>query len=221
MIDREHADVESLLGAYVLDAVSSFERRRVQHHISACAQCAREVRQLEETASELAWLPPGEDAEVLIDKIFTSLPRRGRGLSTRLNAFIAAVAAVAIVVAGSLGAALVHQRHQTNELGAITASAARRVPLAPQKGFDGHGVMYISKGRVALVLDQMPPPGRARAYQLWAIEGTKALSMTVMNGHGRVVRTFAWDRPADHFAITIEPAGGSPVPTSEPVLESR
>ena len=218
MSERDHAEIQALIGAFVLNATSPDERRRVDLHLASCADCAREARLLGEAAAELAWLPPREQSADVVDRVLASIPRRRRRLRTRV---IAAVAAVSIAAAGLLGAALVRERNQNAELAAITGSASRRITLVPQKGFEGRGNVYVASDRVAVVLDRMPRAGRSRSYQLWAITGGKPVSMTVVEDSGRIVRTMRWDRPADAFAITIEPAGGSPVPTSDPVLRSQ
>ncbi len=130
----------------------------------------------------------------------------------------AARAAVSVAAAGFRGGARVRERSRTDELSSVLADAQRSVRLAPQGGFDGQGTVYVADGRAALVLDDVPDPGRGRSYQLWAITGEKPASMTVVEDGDRVVRLFEWSGRADQFAVTIEPAGGSPVPTSDPVL---
>jgi hypothetical protein len=112
----------------------------------------------------------------------------------------------------------VRERSRSNDLAAVVAESRRSVRLSGQGGFEGLGALYVSEGRAALVLDDVPPPGRGRSYQLWAITGEKPTSMTVVGGEDRIVRLFDWSGRADSFAVTIEPAGGSPVPTSDPVL---
>jgi len=215
MTDRDHAQIQSLLGAYVLNAVSAVERLQVEQHLQMCAECAREVGLLHEASAELAWLPPPEDTGGLVDRISAALPARPRRTTVRV---IAALAAVSVAAAGFLGAALVRERSRTDELSSVLADAQRNVRLTPQGGFDGQGTVYVADGRAALVLDDVPDPGRGRSYQLWAITGGKPASMTVVEDGDRVVRLFDWSGRADQFAVTIEPAGGSPVPTSDPVL---
>jgi anti-sigma-K factor RskA len=215
MSQREHDDLQNLLGAFVLNAVEPLERRRVERHLETCSECAREVRLLGEAAAELSWLPGAAPADELVEKISAALPARRTRIGLRTAG---TVAAVAMVVAGFFGAAFVRERSRNAELAEVLAASDRRVPLSGQTGFDGQGVLYIADGRAALVLEGVPGPGEGRAYQLWALSGTKPTSMTVVGGGDRVVRLFDWSGRADRFAVTIEPAGGSPVPTSDPVL---
>jgi anti-sigma-K factor RskA len=216
MTDDGHAEIQSLLGAFVLNAVSVTEQRMVQRHLESCAECAHEVGLLREVSSELAWLPAPEEADELVERISAALPPRPRRTVVRA---MAALAAVAVVAAGLLGASLVRERARSDDLAAIVAEAARSVRLHPQaSGFDGSGTLFLTGRKAALVLDDIPSPGRDRSYQLWAISGDKPASMAVVDGEKRIVRLFEWSGLADNFAVTIEPSGGSPVPTSDPVL---
>ncbi|HYZ93152.1 MAG TPA: anti-sigma factor [Actinomycetota bacterium] len=216
MTDGNHTEVQSLLGAFVLNAVSASEHRLVERHLESCAECAREVGLLREASSELAWLPAPEDAGELVERISAALPPRPRRIVVRA---LSAVAAVAVAAAGFLGASLVRERDRSDDLAAIVAEAGRSVRLHPQaSGFEGNGNLFLTGKRAALVLDDVPPPGRGRSYQLWAVSGDKPVSMAVVDGKTRIVRLFEWSGVADSFAVTIEPSGGSPVPTSDPVL---
>jgi anti-sigma-K factor RskA len=212
----QHEEFESLLGAYVLNAVDPLEHRRIERHIASCPDCAREVALLRGPASELASLEGADpDTDELVDRITSALPWRPRKLVTRATAV---VAAVAFAVAGFLGTSLLRERSEQEQLVDILAAAERTVNLQPKAGFNGKGKLFVADGRVALVLEQVPDPGRGKSYQLWAVRGSKPTSMAVLGGGERVVDVLEWDGSADVFAITIEPAGGSPVPTTDPVL---
>lgn len=215
MNEQDHEELRTLLGAFALNATSAPEARRVERHIESCDECAHEVALLRESASALAWLPEPADTDDLVERISRSLPPRPRRVVMRA---VVGIAAVAVAVAGFLGARLVHERTVNDQLADVLADASRRVPLRPQSGFEGRGVLSLASGRAALVLEDLPDPGRGRTYQLWAIAGTKPRSVVLVGGAGRVVRLFEWTGLDDSFALTIEPSGGSPVPTSDPVL---
>ncbi|MGO9458216.1 MAG: anti-sigma factor domain-containing protein [Acidimicrobiales bacterium] len=66
--DTDHHQIESLLGAYVLDAVEPDEAARVERHLAACPRCRAEVDAGREVAGRLGTsaraggaepLPPG------------------------------------------------------------------------------------------------------------------------------------------------------------------
>ncbi|MFE2757713.1 anti-sigma factor domain-containing protein [Actinosynnema sp. NPDC059335] len=52
--DTARAEAHTLIGAYVLDAVSAAERRLFEDHIAVCSSCAQETAQLLATATQLA-----------------------------------------------------------------------------------------------------------------------------------------------------------------------
>jgi anti-sigma-K factor RskA len=215
MNEHEHRELQSLLGAYALNATSDVEARRVERHLDRCDECATEIKLLRASAAELAWLAEPEDADVLVERITQNLPRRPRRIVTRVAV---GVAAISIAAAGLLGAMLVNERSENSKIADVLAAATREVRLTPQAGFDGRGVLHIARDRAVLVLDELPDAGRDRSYQLWGIDAGQPRSLTVLTGEGRVVHLFDVDRVAQRYAVTIEPAGGSPVPTSDPVL---
>ena len=58
------ADIRSLVGAYVLDAVDGWERAAAERHLRECDECRAEAAEWRETAARLAdgaWSvpPPG------------------------------------------------------------------------------------------------------------------------------------------------------------------
>lgn len=217
-MSEQHDDIRGLLGAYALGAVSPLERRRVERHLETCRDCAREARMLTGVAAELGTIAePDQDPGDLVDRIVEGFPvvRPRRSAWTRLAA--AAAAAVALIAVAA-GVVTVRQRADHGRLVDVVAAAERQVRLRPNAGFEGTGVLYIADGEVALVLEDVPPPGRSRSYQLWAIEKSGPRSMAVVDGSGRVVSVFRWEGDADSYAITVEPEGGSSQPTTTPVL---
>jgi anti-sigma-K factor RskA len=171
---------------------------------------------LREASAELAWLPAPKETKELVDRISTALPPRPRRAWTRA---LAGIAAASVAAAGFLGMALIRERSRSNDISAVLAGAHQTVRFTAQGGFTGGGTLYVSDGGAVVVLDDVPAPGNGRTYQLWAIARSKPLSMGLIDGRGRVVQMLDWRGRAESFAVTIEPAGGSPVPTSDPVLQ--
>lgn len=216
--EEQHEELRSLLGAYVLNAVDEIEHRRVERHLRTCEACASEARLLGAPVGELALLPElPDDADELIEKITAALPWRPRKVLMRLSA---GIAAVAVAAAGFLGLALRDERARQDRIATVIAGAERSVAFDGQGGFDGTGRLYLAGGQAVLALDDMPAPGQERAWQLWALTSGEPTSMSVIEGEDRIVHLFEWEGRATAFAVTIEPAGGSPVPTSDPVLIS-
>lgn len=72
--------------------------------------------------------------------------------------------------------------------------------------------------RAVLVLEDMPQTGSTRSYQVWALGAGDPISIDVIDAHGTVTRIVDDIPSANQFAVTVEPAGGSPQPTSNPIL---
>ena len=102
------------------------------------------------------------------------------------------------------------------EVSTLKLSATDRPPSAR---------MYWNRttGQVILAAFQLPPAPQGRTYQLWGIAKTGApVSLGTFNtsptGEGRHVSTAPSGLTIAVGAVTEEPAGGSPQPTSTPFL---
>jgi anti-sigma-K factor RskA len=210
-----HREIQELLGAFALDAVTPLEQRRIERHIETCEDCAREVAMLSDAASSLALLIEPADAGDLVQRVSGRLPARPRLVRMRIAA---AVAAVAVVVAGAAGGLMLRDRAEDREITQVLASATHRITLAPQAGFKGTATLHLAGDAAVLVMRDVPNAGRGRSYQLWAIAGETPASMGVVDADDDVIERFDWNGDGKTFAVTIEPEGGSPVPTSDPVL---
>ena len=75
-----------------------------------------------------------------------------------------------------------------------------------------------------LMINDMPPPPSDKQYQLWAFPGDNEqpvdLGMIELK-HERVLHRMKNVQNASAFAITVEPKGGSPQPTSTPMVSTQ
>jgi anti-sigma-K factor RskA len=85
--------------------------------------------------------------------------------------------------------------------------------------------VYVSRerGRVVMIANELPQAPAGRTYQLWAIAGRGApvsLGTFDSDANGRASLVLPVDRAMriDVAAVTEEPAGGSPQPTTQPFL---
>jgi hypothetical protein len=98
--------------------------------------------------------------------------------------------------------------------------------LAPQGTTGGAGRVLVdaNTGDAAIVLSGLPPAAAGKTYELWAIRGTKAPEpaglVTVADARGGAIRVPKVARPSEvtAFAVSVEPAGGSPAPTGPVIL---
>ena len=155
-------------------------------------------------------------------------PRRRRRLSRRLARPIAVtVMAAAIIVLAILQVGTRHQLQQaqsTNQTIASVLSASDAHIQLGSSTVGGTVTAVISKHdrEAVITASGMPTPGDARVYQLWVMRGTSARSVGLLPGSsaGATSPVLADDvQPGDQLAITIEPAGGTRQPTTNPIVE--
>jgi anti-sigma-K factor RskA len=226
------ADLHTLTGAYVLDAIPGNELRAFEFHLNGCEPCAREVRELRAAAARLglaaATAPPPRLKSRVLHQIH-QVRQGGRtpaGRPRRLTRVFAAAAAVLLVIATALGVALA--RYQNVEdgqpvsalPGILRAEDARIVRATGPGGSGGHVMLVVSRGqdRLLLVTDGMRPPPPGHAYQIWTITPAYR-SAGLLTGRDTTVEV-PGIRDADRLAITVEPVGGSARPTGRTVASA-
>ncbi|MEV0041433.1 anti-sigma factor [Streptomyces sp. NPDC050804] len=156
---------------------------------------------------------------------------RGRGHGRALSRFAPAACLAAAVAFGGI-AVWQHQeaqdalrraqetRQRAEEL--ATVLAAPDAQVATGKLTDGAtGTVVVSRGRdrAAFIASGMPKPPSGKVYQLWYDDGGTMRPAGLMDPTAGSDTVLMAGRvgPASGMGITVEPAGGSPRPTSEPV----
>ena len=228
-------DVHALTGAYVLDAVPELERVAFERHLAECDACAQEVRELRETAARLGRAAAAEPPPWLKSRVLAritevrqlapdqALGARGRRDRSRLALRLTtAAAAVLLVVAVALGVIVVRQqsslddtRTYADSLSSILKSGDARMASGAVSGGSVTVVDSRSQGKALVLTKDMPAPPAGKVYQAWLLSGGPARSAGLMNGD-RLNVTGLGD--ADHIGITVEPEGGSPQPTMDPIV---
>jgi len=85
-------------------------------------------------------------------------------------------------------------------------------------------VAYIGQDQLILVAKNMPSVPDNRTCQIWVIKGDSPPSPSgLFQPDGNMTATPITNsiEKADTIAITVEPAGGSDQPTTEPVLQAK
>jgi anti-sigma-K factor RskA len=242
----DHA--RDLIGAYALDAVDDVERRAVERLVASDPDAARELAELRATAAMLgsaaaAAPPPGLRAGVL-DAI-TRVPqvgvqpragtvpadgpastvvdlttRRPRRTTTWLAIAATAVGAAAIPSALAIQQAQQAQRaeQRAEAVADLLADPQAQVVRAEVTG-GGTAVGVLAGDRALFTATGLEDPGAGQEYQLWVIRDGEALPDAVMpDDAGAVQAVTDGYRPGDALAVTVEPASGSPQPTTDPVV---
>ena len=238
-------ELHLLTGAYALDALTGDELAEFEGHLEQCAACAGEVRGLRETAARLGMAtaiepPPWMREQVLaaagrvrqlppsgVRLLTADGPRRRSRLSRRLPRPIAVTAMAAAIVA--LAVLQVGTRHQLQQAqtsnqtiaSVLSASDARIEVSSSTAGGTVTAVISPHDGEAVVTASGMPTPTDARVYQLWVISPAGARSVGLLPGSSAraAAPVLAGDvQPGDQLAVTIEPAGGTKQPTTNPIV---
>lgn len=235
----DHEEIEGLIPAYALGATDPDESQVIEAHLRSCSLCRALLVEHRNLVDDLLFAMSPMSAPVGITERMqrrlasTKPSRTPRPWWTRLRTglLVPTLAAAIVLLVGTN----VYWLGRTNEL-------ERRV-ATPTSVFDGlsdapavylqadpsaakeQGVVYTSTdGAVALVcVYDMPALPADKTYQVWLLKDGSRESGGVFNvtddGFGLlVVRPQDSLGGYDSLGITVEPAGGSPAPTSPHVL---
>jgi anti-sigma-K factor RskA len=239
-------DIHALGGAYAVDAVDDLERAAFDRHLLECEACASEVAEYRETATRLAegtWAvpPPRMREQVLARAAATpQVPAADRRRSvpspvTRWRRIAVAAAAVGVLGFGAAAtsyAALEQQRDEAQIAAAAAQQRTQRVravmtaPGAALRSGDLSGggrvgvVVSDARDTAVVMVTGAPPPGPDRVYQLWLIPvgSVTPVSAGLLPAGQTPLELIQGVRTGAVFAISLEPAGGSPVPSTTPLV---
>jgi anti-sigma-K factor RskA len=236
------ADIHTLTGAYAVNALSDSEFVLFEQHLERCEACRQEVRELRETtallAAGVAQAPSAGLRTRVLDEIATTrqLPPNvpapfGTAPPSRSAWFpraLLGVAAGLLALVVALGVVTVRLQQSADE-SRRTAEAVAEVLAAPDAkqvvGAIGTGtgrlVVSRSEGKAVFVASGVPAAGPRRDYQLWVMSPGSARSAGLLDRRpgGRTEPIVVTLTPgAEQIGLTKEPAGGSPQPTTDPLM---
>ncbi|HET6625873.1 MAG TPA: anti-sigma factor [Nocardioidaceae bacterium] len=232
-----NTDLHTLSGAYAIDALSREEAERFKTHLDACPSCAQEVRELQAAAARMGAIEGTAPPAYLKARVMQAADREpqlpptvrhpgGVRSSTRPAWFprLMVAAAVALLVAAAgIGYS---QLRGENAPESQLASGVVRVFDAP----DAHeatiptangGTVTVatspSLNRMAVDTEGLPDLDEGQVYQLWEITDDAIASAGLLSDPDAGA---AMPMPAEgaEVAISVEPAGGSEQPTTEPIM---
>ncbi|MEU8424305.1 anti-sigma factor [Micromonospora sp. NPDC048835] len=231
------ADVHTLAGAYVLDAVDDVERAAFERHLAECEPCRVEVAELRETVARLAddtaveATPPGLRERTLAQAARTPQLRvSAAGASGRRNAgrwrqLTVAAAAAVLVAAGASAVTwtVTNDRisdeqassEQARQIAAVlNAPDARVFERSLQPAGAATIVVSRDRDRGVVLLRDLPSPGAGRIYELWLIRaGDPRKVGQVAEGGSASTAVIGPVGEAVTFGVSNEPVGGSAAPT--------
>lgn len=226
------SEVHNLTGAYALDALDELERARFGRHLSECEDCRAEVAELRETAALLAETvatpPPASLRESVLAGISQVRPLAPETPpatpATARRRWIPFLVAAALALIVGVGAAVTQP--WADEAPRLTA--AERVLQAPDAeevfldlGAAGRATVVRSKAedRAVIVTEDMVSAPEGKDYELWFQTPEEAMVPAGLMPDAPD-QTVVLDGPAAEaiaVGITVEPDGGSPEPTTEPI----
>lgn len=241
-------ELHLLTGSYALDALPDDERADFEKHLARCPACAEEVRGLRETAARLARAtavapPPGMRARVLAAAPRTrqlppmsrnQLARAGRrtglrrispsraGLTAGVLALAAAVAFL-LVTQLSTNSRLQQAQAANHQIAAVLGAPDARIESVPvTTGGTVTAVTSLRQEEAVVTTADLPALAGTRVYQLWVMTSSGAARsaglLAVTHAGATTPKLADGVVPGDRLGITVEPAGGTPQPTTTPVV---
>lgn len=236
------SDVHGAVGSYVVHGLSGPERADFERHLTRCPACRTEVRELLETAAELSRLssrmpPVGLRAHVLggvrrhrpLPPVPAVLPARSVPAPAPVRRprrpwwpVLALACALAVLLGGgTLGLARQHQVQvaQASQVDRLMTADDVEVHRAVVAG--GHPVSLVvsrHQDRALLIGGALPALDAGHSYQVWTQDGAGVMTPGPAFPSAERHRVWLTARvgAAVAVALTVEPPGGSPAPTSSP-----
>jgi anti-sigma-K factor RskA len=241
MSEMNHERFEDLKDAYVLGALPEEERWSFEDYLAARPERQAEIDELGAVAGLLAFSPQEQELSPEVRSRVMEVveaeaePRRVRRRSTlaRLGDYLSgrslALGAAALLVIGLLSwNVLLQGQVQDLQVQVEDARDQRQVQQSPTIELEGSWadqganaeVASINENKVILVARDMPSVPRDRTCQIWVIDDDVPKPSGLFQPDGNMTATPITNSitKADVIAVTVEPAGGSKKPTSDPVL---
>lgn len=234
-------DLHTLTGAYALDALDDDELRGFEEHLFSCEGCTDEVAGLRATSAMLGAAVATTAPESLHRSVMAQIRNtrqltplqddvdEGRVLPmlrrarTQSRALLA-VAAVLVVIAGTLGAVVVQEQRHVARVEQAAGQVASVIAAQDARTIDRNGpgdssarvIVSAEQGKAVFVPRDLSAAA-GHDLQLWVIEDGTFRSVGLIEGRSTLVASGVDAGAA--LGVTVEPEGGSPQPTSAPILK--
>ena len=238
MDDRSFEDLKE---AYALGALPDDERATVEAYLALHPERQAEIDDKVGIAGLLALAPPEQEPPADLRRRLMQVveseavqPRAAESPTSSWFGWLGglrnvALGAAAVLVVGLLSWNVLLQgdvqelRGQVEEArSANEAQQTREIALSGTWAEQGARaeVTALKDDRAILVVEDMPSMPDDRTGQVWVIRDEKPEPSGLLEPSGNMAATAITTnlRGADAIAVTVEPAGGSDEPTSDPVL---
>ena len=240
----DRARFEELKDAYVLDALTDEERREFEEHLAANPERQAEVDELGAIAGLLALYPqehepPPELRQKIMEVVEAEATPSGtedsssRPASGWLGGLLAwrqvALGAATVLVVGLLSWNVVLQSDVQDLQGQVQSmqesEEARTVALQGTGPAQDARAELISTSdtRAVLTVENMPDVPEGKTMEIWVIKNDVPKPSGLFDPSSDAVAAIVEEpvEGADAIAVTVEPEGGSPQPTTDPMLSAK
>ena len=234
----DRARFEELRDIYVLGALTEEERSEFEKHLAAYPARQGEVDELRVVAGLLALYPEEQDPPAELSRRLMSVveaearpPKAERSsgfamLWELLSVRNLALGAVALLVIGLFSWSMLLRgealdlRSQVQEMQASQDAQTIELEGTGTQQAAHAQLVTLEDNRAVLMAEDMPPLPEGKTYQIWVIEDEAPEPSGLFEPADGPVATVVETplKGADAVAVTVEPEGGSPRPTSDPML---
>jgi anti-sigma-K factor RskA len=220
----EHDRFDDDLAAYALGALPPGEAAALERHLEGCESCRARLRWLSPAVDVLPAAveqrsPPERLRENLMEVVRAeanpAAPARRpwwRSLGALTMRPAAGLAAVILIIAG-IGAGYLLRGSDSTETSTVQAEALTGAPASATLERDGD--------TSTLHVHEMPPIGPDQVYEVWIQRDGRMdpLSTFVLSADGTAEAAVPGSLSGgEAVLVTREPRGGSPQPTTQPLL---
>lgn len=235
------AEIHTLAVPYALHALPDDEVALFEQHLAVCESCRAEVAEVRETATRLGTAEsvpaPAELKARVMEQIRHVRPlppvpdeldvRSAIGWRRWFPRVAVGLAAAATVVAVALGVELYDTRQEldaaqqhTAELSHMLEAADVEIMTMSADDFGGMVILSRAQDAAMLMVHGMDDAPSGRVYQLWFMDESGARPAGFLPDADGDMAMYAAHGVGDAagLGMTLEPAGGSEHPTSDPVM---
>ena len=197
-------DAHDLTAAYALDALDSDEAEAYERHLSQCEECREQLAELTESATALAFatVAPAPPPRLRASILEAAAAERTNVVPLLRRRWVARGLAVAAAAAACIVVGFVVSLSQSSKTQVFT-------------------VMVDRNGSATLSATGLEAAPSGKTYEAWVIPAGSATPRPAglfPGGPGTTVRLKGTVPPHAAVAVTVEPAGGSPKPTTKPIF---
>lgn len=232
-------EFEELAGAYAIGALPADELIEADHHLATCDK-HQDVSELRAVAASLGRAVPEMDpppalktrlmdivhAEARAERRASEPRQAGRGIFGAIRDWLRQPQ-TGYALAGAFAVVAIALLVWNFSLQSDNGGGPNDGTLVASMSGAGSGTFtYLPDEDVALMrIDGMAPAPAGNTYQLWVMRGGEAISLGLMNvndagtSYGFITNQRFFDD--DQLAVTLEPAGGSLQPTTDPLVTGQ